>query len=108
MQISNHIVFNSPNQISKFKQMALDKGIECGLRINPESSFSPKDIYNPCAKFSRLGTTKANLLKALKEDKSLLDGISGLHFHALCEESSQSLKKFWISLKLILASLSMG
>ncbi|MCZ6160225.1 carboxynorspermidine decarboxylase [Campylobacter ureolyticus] len=93
MQISNHIVFNSPNQISKFKQITLDKGIELGLRINPESSFSPKDIYNPCAKFSRLGTTKANLLKALKEDKSLLDGISGLHFHALCEESSQSLKK---------------
>ena len=93
MQISNHIVFNSPNQILKFKQIALDKGIELGLRINPESSFSPKDIYNPCAKFSRLGTTKANLLKALKEDKSLLDGISGLHFHALCEESSQSLKK---------------
>ncbi|QKF65316.1 carboxynorspermidine decarboxylase [Campylobacter corcagiensis] len=93
VKISNHIVFNSPNQILKFKDYALKNGVDCGLRINPQSSFSPKDIYNPCAKFSRLGTTKANLLKALNSDKTLLDGINGLHFHALCEESSKSLEK---------------
>lgn len=93
IKISNHIVFNSPNQILKFKNTALKNAIECGLRINPQSSFSPKDIYNPCASFSRLGTTKANLLKALNENPNLLDGLSGLHFHALCEESSQSLEK---------------
>lgn len=87
LEISNHIVFNSFNQWLKFKEISLKKGVECGLRINPESSFSPVDTYNPCAKFSRLGITKANF-KA-----NLLDGITGLHFHALCEESSESLEK---------------
>lgn len=86
VKISNHIVFNSFNQWQKFKKIALENGVECGLRINPQSSYAPKDMYNPCAKFSRLGITKENF----KGD--LLDGISGLHFHALCEESADSLE----------------
>ncbi|PSM53297.1 carboxynorspermidine decarboxylase [Campylobacter blaseri] len=87
LKISNHIVFNSFNQWIKFKDKALTSNVECGLRVNPESSFSPTDAYNPCGKFSRLGITRLNF----KEE--FLDGISGLHFHALCEESSESLEK---------------
>lgn len=86
LSISNHIIFNSNNQWIKFKDRALKAGVECGLRINPESSASPTDAYNPCGEFSRLGITKANFLP------NLLEGISGLHFHALCEESAESLE----------------
>ncbi|AQW87801.1 carboxynorspermidine decarboxylase [Campylobacter pinnipediorum subsp. caledonicus] len=86
LQISDHIIFNSFAQWQKFKDKALSSNVECGLRINPESSASPVDAYNPCARYSRLGITRANF----KED--LLDGISGLHFHALCEESAESLE----------------
>ncbi|MSN95857.1 carboxynorspermidine decarboxylase [Campylobacter sp. FMV-PI01] len=93
LEISNHIVFNSANQLLKFKNKALKKGLDIGIRINPESSFSPADAYNPCAKFSRLGITKANLTKTLNDNPNLLNGVSGLHFHALCEESSESLAK---------------
>ncbi|MDR1438792.1 MAG: hypothetical protein LBJ10_01895 [Clostridiales bacterium] len=35
--------------------------IECGLRVNPEYSEVAAGIYNPCAPFSRLGTTLAGL-----------------------------------------------
>lgn len=83
--ISDHIVFNSPAQWHKFK--AKSKGLSCGLRLNPQSSSSPVDTYNPCARFSRLGTTLANLKEAD------LEGLSGLHFHALCEESAEALEK---------------
>ena len=67
--------------------------MKCSLRINPQTSFSPTDAYNPCGKFSRLGITKENFLKAINADSEFLKGISGLHFHALCEESSESLAK---------------
>ena len=87
LSISKHVVFNSFSQWQKFKNKALKSSVSCGLRVNPEFSVSPKDIYNPCGKFSRLGITRVNFRS------ELLDGIQGLHFHALCEESSESLQK---------------
>lgn len=86
LSISDHIVFNSFNQWERFRQKALNLGKVCGLRVNPQSSHAPVDQYNPCAKYSRLGITKAEF------KPKLLDGISGLHFHALCEESAESLE----------------
>lgn len=93
VQISDHIVFNSAAQWQKYRKKALESGVKCSLRINPQTSFSPTDAYNPCGKFSRLGITKENFLKAMSGDDEFLKGISGLHFHALCEESSESLAK---------------
>ncbi|MBR8461636.1 carboxynorspermidine decarboxylase [Campylobacter sp. faydin G-105] len=87
LSLSKHVVFNSLNQWLKFKDKALKNGVSCGIRVNPESSASPVDMYNPCGRFSRLGVTRANFDKF----KSL-DGIDGLHFHALCEESAESLE----------------
>jgi carboxynorspermidine decarboxylase len=82
--ISDHIIFNSFNQLIAFKERVKT---ECsiGLRINPEYSSAPTQIYNPCAPFSRLGIVKS----AFRED--LLEDVEGLHFHALCEESAQAL-----------------
>lgn len=85
LKISNHVVFNSFAQWAKFKDEALAAGAECSLRVNPEFSASPVDAYNPCGEFSRLGVTRANFRP------ELLDGISGLNFHALCEESAENL-----------------
>ena len=93
LQISDHIVFNSHAQWQKYRSKALESGVKCSLRINPQTSFSPTDAYNPCGKFSRLGITKENFLKAINADSEFLKGIWGLHFHALCEESSESLAK---------------
>ena len=86
LALSKHVVFNSFAQWAKFKQKALAAGVTCGLRANPELSVAPTDAYNPCGRYSRLGITRANF------DADALDGITGLHFHALCEESAQSLE----------------
>lgn len=85
LELSEHVVFNSFNQYNKFKKKALDK-VSCGLRINPEYSSVEVDLYNPCAVNSRLGITKQNF----KEE--YMDGIEGLHFHALCEQNVDALK----------------
>ena len=88
-KLSNHIVFNSPNQLDKFllKVKEINPKIHVSLRINPEVSASPKDIYNPCGLYSRLGTTLQNI------DKSTLNRVDGLNFHALCEQNVDALEE---------------
>lgn len=93
LKISNHIVFNSASQWQKYREKALAAGASCGLRLNPQTSFAPKDAYNPCGSFSRLGMSLEALQRAILQDDEFLRGISGLHFHALCEESAQSLER---------------
>ena len=86
LSISHHVVFNSFAQWRRFATKAKNSKASIGLRVNPNVSASPTDMYNPCGKYSRLGITKTNF------EFSELDGIEGLHFHALCEESAQSLE----------------
>jgi len=88
-KISNHIVFNSPNQLLKYKDIAkkINPNIEISLRVNPEVSSSPKDIYNPCGIYSRLGTTLENF------NEEVLKYIDGLNFHALCEQNVDALEE---------------
>lgn len=85
--ICDHIVFNSFNQWNKFKDKAIAKNVECGIRINPEYAEIETDIYNPCFKNSRLGVTLNNF------DENSIDGISGLHFHTMCEQNSDTLER---------------
>ena len=59
VDISNHVVFNSFNQLKQFKDKALGK-TSIGLRVNPEYSSVEVDLYNPCGAFSRLGITRTN------------------------------------------------
>lgn len=82
------ILFNSFAQWKKFKPLieASGKSIKCGLRINPEHSTGDTPMYDPCAPNSRLGIPLCDF-----EGESL-DGISGLHFHTLCEQDSDDLE----------------
>ena len=86
--ISDHIVFNSPAQLFRFEKKVkeVNPKISLSLRINPEYSESPVDLYNPCGIYSRLGTTKANF------DEKVLEHIDGLNFHALCEQDVSALE----------------
>ena len=86
--ISQHIIFNSPEQFKRFSKNAknINPNLSLGLRVNPEYSASPKEIYNPCGLHSRLGTTLMNF------DTSILEECDGLHFHALCEQDSDALE----------------
>lgn len=83
--ICDHIVFNSLAQWEKFGGQALAKGCTCGLRINPEFSTQEHAIYDPCAPGSRLGAR----LSELQPEK--MAGITGLHFHTLCEQGAEPL-----------------
>ena len=91
--ICDHIIFNSVNQLKKYKKYCVDKGVSIGIRINPEfSTQEGHEIYDPCASGSRLGITLDTLENAIKEESSLLDGVDGLHFHTLCEQGAEPLR----------------
>lgn len=85
----DHIVFNSPSQLKRFRNHPCLKNreISFALRVNPEHSEVDVALYDPCAPRSRLGTTIEQLIG---ED---LDGIDGLHFHTLCELGYDALER---------------
>ena len=83
------IVFNSFAQWHRFAEVlaAAPRKIMAGLRFNPEYSEVEVDLYNPCAAHSRLGIRRDQFTG------QNLDGISGLHFHTLCEQGADVLKR---------------
>lgn len=92
-KICDHIIFNSVNQLKKYKKYCIDKGVSIGIRINPEfSTQEGHEIYDPCASGSRLGITLHTLENAIKDEALLLDGVDGLHFHTLCEQGAEPLR----------------
>jgi carboxynorspermidine decarboxylase len=83
------MVFNSFPQWRRYQSAvaACGKPVRCGIRINPEHSEVKVKLYDPCAPGSRLGIPLASFRG---QD---LDGISGLHFHTLCELNSDALER---------------
>ncbi len=92
LPISSHLDFNSISQWQAFRAKVIPHPrfqsgkLKCGLRINPEHSTGKTALYDPCAPGSRLGITAEELARAD------LMGISGLHFHTLCEQDSDALE----------------
>ena len=92
VECSTHITFNSLAQFEKYYGRTQGRDISCGLRINPEISVVETDLYNPAKAGSRLGITAEQL------PEKLPNGVEGLHFHVLCENSSFDLEKVLVGL----------
>jgi carboxynorspermidine decarboxylase len=92
-EFTHHLDFNSLSQWFRFREMVMahprfkSGALQCGLRVNPECSTGHTPIYDPCIAGSRLGITAEQLHGAD------LTGLSGLHFHTLCEQNSDDLEK---------------
>ena len=84
---SNHLVFNSFNQLERFRPLWEKSGVSVGLRVNPEHSEGHTPIYDPCAPKSRLGIPRREF------DGRSLAGVEGLHFHTLCEQLFEPLER---------------
>lgn len=84
--ISHHITFNSFRQFELHRNaiQSTARNISCGLRVNPGYSEVEVPLYDPCAEGTRLGIPIEGF------ENHSLDGIDGLHFHALCEQNSDT------------------
>ena len=87
LAISDHLVFNSFNQLERFRPLWEKSGVSIGLRVNPEHSEGHTAMYDPCAPCSRLGIPRAEF------DGRSLSGVDGLHFHTLCEQLFEPLER---------------
>jgi carboxynorspermidine decarboxylase len=92
LEFTTHLDFNSLSQWFRFRDQIMahprfrSGDLHCGLRINPECSTGSTPLYDPCVPGSRLGIPAAQL------EGADLAGLSGLHFHTLCEQDSDDLQ----------------
>ncbi len=96
-RLSDHVIFNSPDQIARFApliEQARQGGdaFDIGLRINPLHAEGEVPKYDPCAPHSRLGFPVDQLTDAQ------MAGVTGLHFHTLCEQDFEPLERTWQAL----------
>jgi carboxynorspermidine decarboxylase len=89
IDIADHISFNSFDQWQRAKPKIEGSNTRVGIRINPMLCEVQTAIYDPCAPGSRLGVTIDEFERYAGE----LDGITGLHFHTLCELNADSLER---------------
>lgn len=95
LAVANHVVFNSFSQWERFRRAcvvaqagrAVENPLDFGLRVNPEHSEVETPLYDPCRPGSRLGVTIDEF------NGKDLTGLSGLHFHTLCELDSDALER---------------
>ncbi|KUR80593.1 carboxynorspermidine decarboxylase [Novosphingobium sp. FSW06-99] len=97
-RVSDHVIFNSPGQIARFADVlaearARGDRFDVGLRINPLHATGEVPRYDPCAPHSRLGFP----IDQLREEH--LAGVDGIHFHSLCEQDLEPLKRTWAALR---------
>ena len=77
---ADHLILNSLGQWRRFRgKLAGASGVRFGLRVNPGHNEVENPLYDPCAPWSRLGVPASELTAAD------LDGLSGIHVHALCD-----------------------
>ncbi len=92
LDISDHVVFNSYGQWQRFQPL-IERAkrsrphLKFGLRLNPLHSEGNTPIYDPCAPGSRLG------IPVNQFDDIDFSGISGIHFHTLCEQNFAPLER---------------
>ncbi|MDI1366257.1 MAG: carboxynorspermidine decarboxylase [bacterium] len=98
LRLSDSVIFNAPRQIARFADViaaarADGQVFDIGLRLNPEHSEAEVAKYDPCQLGSRLGFPVSQLRP------EHLEGVDGLHVHALCEQGFEPLQRIWASLE---------
>lgn len=101
LKLSDHVIFNSPGQIARFAPLigearAAGQSFDIGLRINPALPLGETEKYDPSQPHSRLG----HPIDQLRPEH--LDGVSGIHFHSLCEQDLVPLQQIWAKLEPLL------
>ncbi|HXB21164.1 MAG TPA: carboxynorspermidine decarboxylase [Candidatus Solibacter sp.] len=88
-ELADYITFNSFEQNARFGPVLARAGrkIHAGIRINPGHSENTVPMYDSCAEHSRFGATTSEF------HSHSMDGISGLHVHALCAQNADALER---------------
>jgi len=93
-RLSDHVIFNSPDQLRRADLILKNarsggQDFDVGLRVNPLVSTVEIAKYDPSGSGSRLGFPLDQLTDVM------MDGVDGIHFHNLCEQDLEPLKRTW-------------
>lgn len=92
LETADHIIFNSFSEWQHHRAACMKaresrSQLKFGIRINPEHSEGSVELYDPCAPYSRMGVVHSEFRR------DLMEGLSGLHFHSLCEQGAEPLER---------------
>jgi carboxynorspermidine decarboxylase len=95
-RLSDHVIFNSPGQLERcapILENARSHGqrFDVGLRINPLAPQGEVPRYDPSSPGSRLGFPLDQLTP------EIMAQVDGIHFHNLCEQDFEPLRRTWDS-----------
>jgi len=95
-RLSDHVIFNSPGQLERYAPIleaarASGQHFDVGLRINPLCPCGEVPRYDPSSPGSRLGFPIDQLTP------EIMAQVNGIHFHNLCEQDFEPLKRTWDS-----------
>ena len=82
--LCDYVSFNSLSHWAMYSE-ELKGRINCGLRVNPQLSFTDDCRYDPCRPQSKLGVPLDALAAALRREPARLAGVRGLLFHSNCD-----------------------
>ncbi len=93
-RLSDHVIFNSPGQLERYAPIleaarASGQHFDVGLRINPLCPCGEAPRYDPSSAGSRLGFPIDQLTP------EIMAQVNGIHFHNLCEQDFEPLKRTW-------------
>ncbi len=90
LKYSDCVIFNSFHQLGRYGKAARRLGRDVGLRVNPGYAEVETPMYNPCAPRSRLGVVHDEFERSFP---AFAGEVTGLHFHAMCEQNSDVLQR---------------
>jgi len=69
------------NSLSLYKTYGIERGLKCGLRVNPHISLNKNPKYDPCRPNSKLGISIYELKALFQKSPEAFDPVDGLHVH---------------------------
>ncbi len=81
--LCDRLTVNSLSQWRRFRRLETS-GVEWGIRINPNLSFTDDSRYDPCRPHSKLGVLIEDLIRVMRTEPKLFEGLNGIHFHNNC------------------------
>ncbi len=96
-RLSDHVTFNNPEQINRWRNLLSQSDCDIGLRINPEIALGETEKYDPSQPCSRLGFPVSQLQPVH------FNRLSGIHFHNLCEQGFDALQATWEKIEPVIA-----
>ena len=82
----DYVSFNSLSQWDRHVKEA-DRGVNCGMRVNPQLSLVADARYDPCRPYSKLGAPIETFARAVVDEPERFNALSGIHFHTNCDST---------------------